>query len=72
MIEAATTIVTFTVTDVEPVRGAGRLVALAKVELELDGMVLVMQGIRVMRQRDLITMQAPGFATRAQATGFRR
>ena len=61
MTEAATTIVTFTVTDVEPVRGAGRLVALAKVELELDGVVLIMQGVRVMRQRDLITMQAPRF-----------
>jgi hypothetical protein len=61
MTEAATTIVTFTVTDVEPVRGAGRLVALAKVELELDGVVLVMQGVRVMRQRDRITTQAPRF-----------
>ena len=61
MTEAATTIVTFTVTDVERVRGAGRLVALAKVELELDGVVLVMQGVRVMRQRDRITTQAPRF-----------
>ena len=59
MTEAATTIVTFTVTDVEHVRGAGRLVALAKVELELDGVVLVMQGVRVIRQRDRITTQAP-------------
>ncbi len=61
MTEAATTIVTFRVTDVEHVHGAGRLVALAKVELELDGVVLVMQGVRVMRQRDIITMQAPRF-----------
>jgi hypothetical protein len=61
MTEAATTIVTFTVTEVERVRDAGRLVALAKVELELDGVVLVMQGVRVMRQRDIITTQAPRF-----------
>jgi stage V sporulation protein G len=61
MTEAATTVVTFTVTDVEPVRGAGRLVALAKVELELDGVVLVMQGVRVLRQRDHVTMQPPRF-----------
>jgi hypothetical protein len=61
MTEAATTIVTFTVTDVERVHGAGRLVALAKVELELDGVVLVMQGVRVLRQRDRITTQAPRF-----------
>jgi hypothetical protein len=59
MTEAATTIVTFTVTDVERVRGAGRLVALAKVELELDGVVLVMQGVRVMRERGGITVQPP-------------
>jgi hypothetical protein len=61
MTEAPTTIVTFTVTDVEHVQGAGRLVALAKVELELDGVVLVMQGVRVLRQRDRITTQAPRF-----------
>ena len=61
MTEAATTIVTFTVTDVEQVHGAGRLVALAKVELELDGVVLVMQGVRVMRQGTVITTQAPRF-----------
>jgi stage V sporulation protein G len=59
--EAATTTVTFTVIDVEPVHGAGRLVALAKVELELDGVVLVMQGVRVERQCDRITSQAPRY-----------
>ena len=60
MTEAATTTVTF-VSDLEPVRGAGRLVALAEVELELDGVVLVMQGVRVMRQCDRIAMQVPRY-----------
>jgi stage V sporulation protein G len=67
MTEGATTVVTFTVTEVEQVRGAGRLVALAKVELELDGVVLVMQGVRVMRDRDGIAIQPPRF--RAPRTG---
>lgn len=61
MTEGATTTVNFTVIDVERVHGAGRLVALAKVELELDGVVLVMQGVRVVRQCDRITSQAPRY-----------
>ncbi len=61
MTETATTIVTFRVTEVEQVRGAGRLVALAEVELELDGVVLVMRGVRVMRERNEITVQLPRF-----------
>ena len=61
MSEASTTIVSFTVTDIERVRGAGRLVALAKVELELDGVMLVLQGVRVVRQGDRVTTQAPRF-----------
>ena len=61
MTEAPTTTVNFTVTGIERVRGAGRLVALAQVELELDGVVLVMQGVRVMRQGGRITTQAPRF-----------
>lgn len=61
MTDATTTTVTFTVTQLERVRGAGRLVALATVELELEGVVLVMQGVRVVRHGDRITTQAPRF-----------
>jgi stage V sporulation protein G len=61
MTEAATTIVNFTVLDVEPIRGAGRLIALARVELELDGVILIMQGIRVVRMREGILTEPPKF-----------
>jgi hypothetical protein len=61
MTDAPTTTVTFTVSRLEPIRGAGRLVALVTVELELEGVVLVMQGVRVVRHRDRITTQAPRF-----------
>lgn len=61
MTDRTTTTVTFTVTRLERVRGAGRLVALVTVELELEGVVLVMQGVRVVRDRDRMTTQAPRF-----------
>jgi stage V sporulation protein G len=55
------TTVTFTVTGIERIHGAGRLVALATVEIELDGVILLVQGLRVMRGRNIITTQAPQF-----------
>jgi hypothetical protein len=61
MTEAATTIVSFTVLGVEPVRGAGRLIALARVELELDGVILIMQGVRVVRMGNGILTEPPKF-----------
>jgi hypothetical protein len=61
MTEAATTTVSFTVLGVEPVRGAGRLIALAKVELELDGVILIMQGVRVVRMGNGILTEPPKF-----------
>jgi hypothetical protein len=58
---AATTTVTFTVTDVERIKGAGRLAALAAIEIELDGIALTVQGVRVVRQNNRITTEAPRY-----------
>lgn len=59
--DASTSTVTFTVTDVDRVEGAGRLIALASIELELDGVALVVQGIRVVRHNNRISTEAPRF-----------
>jgi hypothetical protein len=67
MVEPATTTVTFTVTEFERVRDAGRLIALAKVELEVAGVVLTMQGVRVLRHGRRLATEAPRF--RDPATG---
>lgn len=45
-----TTTVSFQVVGVEPVRGKGRLVGLAVVELVFDGVPLTLQGVRVVEQ----------------------
>jgi hypothetical protein len=58
---AATATVTFTVTDVERIEGAGRLAALAAIEIELDGIALTVQGVRVLRQKNRITTEAPRY-----------
>jgi hypothetical protein len=58
---AGTATVTFTVTDVERVEGAGRLAALAAIEIELDGIALTVQGVRVLRQNNRITTEAPRY-----------
>jgi len=58
---AATTTVTFTVTDMERVHGAGRLTALAAIELELDGIGLTVQGVRVIRRNGRVTIEAPHY-----------
>jgi hypothetical protein len=59
--DAETATVTFTVTDVERIEGAGRLAALAAIEIELDGVALTVQGVRVVRQKDRITAEAPRY-----------
>jgi hypothetical protein len=59
--DASTSTVTFTVIEVERVAGAGRLIALAAIELELDGVALVVQGVRVVRQDRRIATEAPRF-----------
>jgi stage V sporulation protein G len=53
--------VTFVVTGFERVSGAGRLVALAAVEIDLEGVVVVVQGVQVIRHRGRISTQAPRF-----------
>jgi hypothetical protein len=56
-----TATVTFTVTDVERIEGAGRLAALAAIEIELDGVALTVRGVRVLRQRGRITTEPPRY-----------
>jgi hypothetical protein len=58
---SSTATVTFVVTGVERIRGAGRLVALAAVEIDLEGVVVLVQGIQVIRHRGHIATQAPRF-----------
>jgi hypothetical protein len=58
---AGTATVTFTVTDLERIEGAGRLAALAAIEIELDGIALTVQGVRVVRQKDRMTTEAPRY-----------
>jgi hypothetical protein len=53
--------VTFTVTGLERVEGHGRLLALATLEIEFDGVKLGLQGVQVIRQGKRITTQAPRF-----------
>jgi hypothetical protein len=57
----STATVTFTVTDVERIEGAGRLAALAAIEIELDGVALTVRGVRVLRQRGRITTEPPRY-----------
>ena len=57
----STATVTFVVTGLERIEGAGRLVALATVEIDLEGVVIVVQGMRVVRERRRVTTQAPRF-----------
>jgi hypothetical protein len=53
--------VTFTVTALERIDGRGRLLALAALEIDFDGVVLQLQGVQVIRQGKRITTQAPRF-----------
>jgi hypothetical protein len=58
---ASTATVTFVVTALERISGAGRLVALATVEIDLEGVVVLVQGVQVIRHRGRIATQAPRF-----------
>ena len=44
--------VRFEVQSVLPVRGKGRLVAMARVEVEIAGVVMVVQGFKITRRPD--------------------
>ncbi len=49
---AETSIVTFAVTGFERIPGKGRLAGLADVRIEIEGVVLLLQGVRVLREPD--------------------
>jgi hypothetical protein len=53
--------VTFRVTALERIQGHGRLLALAALEIEFDGVKLGLHGVRVIRQGRRIATQAPRF-----------
>ncbi len=53
--------VTFTVTGLERVEGHGRLLALAALEIEFDGVILAVNGVQVIRQGKRLATQAPRF-----------
>lgn len=59
--------VTFTVCSIQPVRSAGRLIALAIVVLEFAGVELVLQGVQVIRVVGDIEVRPPVW--RHPATG---
>ncbi len=59
---AETTSVSFTVVGLERLRDRGRLLAFANVEVEVDGVVVKLQGIGVVRRRDgSLECEAPRF-----------
>ena len=53
--------VRYEVLGIETVRGAGRLVALAVVVLEVEGVSLTLQGVQVVRDGESLTCRAPTF-----------
>jgi hypothetical protein len=53
--------VTFTVTGLERIEGHGRLVALAALEIDFDGVTLGLHGVQVIRQGKRMSTQAPRF-----------
>jgi hypothetical protein len=53
--------VTFTVTALEHIEGHGRLLALATLEIDFEGVTLWLQGVQVVRQGKRVTTQAPHF-----------
>jgi stage V sporulation protein G len=55
-------VVTFAVTGFERIPGKGRLAGLADVRIEIEGVVLLLQGVRVLREPDCgLTCQEPRF-----------
>ncbi len=59
---AETSVVSFAVTGFEWIRGKGRLAGLADVRIEIEGVVLLLQGVRVLREPDgRLACQEPRF-----------
>jgi hypothetical protein len=61
MADDAAMTVTFTVTGLERIEGHGRLLALAALEIEFDGVTLGLHGVQVIRRGRRIATQAPRF-----------
>ena len=61
MADDAAMTVTFTVTGLERIEGHGRLLALAALEIEFDGVTLGLNGVQVIRRGKRIATQAPRF-----------
>ena len=53
--------VTFTVTALQRIEGHGRLLALAALEIDFDGVIVRVQGVQVIRQGKRVATQAPRF-----------
>ncbi|MFC7552648.1 hypothetical protein ACFQU7_10855 [Pseudoroseomonas wenyumeiae] len=53
--------VRYEVLGIEPVRGAGKLVALAVVEVEVEGVTFTLQGVQVRQEAAGPVCQAPVF-----------
>ncbi len=49
---AETSVISFAVTGFERIPGKGRLAALADVRIEIEGVVVLLQGVRVLREPD--------------------
>ena len=47
-----TSVISFTVIGFEWVRGKGRLAGLADIRIEIEGVILLLQGVRVLREPD--------------------
>ena len=60
--EGGTVSVSFKVEHVEMVRGAGRLHAMAVVSVDVDGVEMRIQGVRIVRQpTGMLAVEAPQF-----------
>ena len=53
--------VTFTVTGLERIKGCGRVLALAALEIDFDGVVVRLEGFQVLRQGHRVFAHAPRF-----------
>jgi hypothetical protein len=61
-VSAGTTEALLTVLSVEPVTGSGKLVALAAVEIEIAGIPILIQGVKIVRRPDgLLNCEPPQF-----------
>lgn len=59
---AETSVVTFAVTGFEWIRGKGRLAGLADLLIDIEGVVLLLQSVRVLREPDgRLSCQEPRF-----------